>query len=81
MMKTSLLTVALVALFSAPLPALAADNQPLTIPDFTRGDAIPAKAKHDWNLGPTGCGSMICDKMVTSDAADCDHESRERFSG
>ena len=54
-MKTSLLTLALVALFSAPLPALAAgNNQPLTIPDFTKGEAIPAKAKHDWNLGPTG---------------------------
>ena len=70
MMKTSLLTLALVALFSAPLPALAAGkNQPLTIPDFTKGDAIPANAKHDWNLGPTGLrGWMFCDKMVTTDA-------------
>lgn len=69
-MKTSLLTLALVALFSAPLPALAADkNQPLTIPDFTKGDAIPAKADHDWNLGPTGLrGWMFCDKLVTTDA-------------
>ena len=55
MIKTSLLTVALVTLCSAPLPALAAGkNQPLTIPDFTQGDAIPANAEHDWNLGPTG---------------------------
>lgn len=23
-------------------------------PDFTKGDAIPARAKHDWNLGATG---------------------------
>jgi hypothetical protein len=39
------------------------------MPDFTKGDAIPAKAKHDWNLGPTGLrGWMFCDKMVTSDA-------------
>ncbi len=70
MMKTSLLTVALVTLFSAPLPALAAGkNQPLTIPDFTKGDAIPANAEHDWNLGPTGLrGWMFCDKMVTTDA-------------
>ena len=69
-MKTSLLTLTVVALFSAPLPALAAgDNQPLTIPDFTKGEAIPAKAKHDWNLGPTGLrGWMFCDKMVTTDA-------------
>src|SRR5512139_3299979 len=70
MMKNSLLTLALVALFAAPLPALAAgENQPLTIPDFTKGDAIPAKAKHDWNLGPTGLrGWIFCDKMVTTDA-------------
>jgi hypothetical protein len=38
-------------------------------PDFTRGDAIPAKAEHDWNLGPTGLrGWMFCDRMVTTDA-------------
>jgi hypothetical protein len=69
-MKTSLLTLAFVALFSAPLPALAAgENQPLTIPDFTKGEAIPAKAEHDWNLGPTGLrGWMFCDKLVTTDA-------------
>ena len=41
----------------------------MTIPDFTRGDTIPAGAKHDWNLGPTGLrGWIFCDKMVTSDA-------------
>lgn len=39
------------------------------MPDFTKGDVIPADAKHDWNLGPTGArGWMFCDKMVTSDA-------------
>ena len=38
-------------------------------PDFTQGDTIPAKAKHDWNLGPTGLrGWMFCDQMVTTDA-------------
>ncbi len=35
------------------LPATA-DEKELKIPDFTRGDKIPAEAKHDWNLGPTG---------------------------
>jgi hypothetical protein len=41
----------------------------LALPDFTKGDAIPEKATHDWNLGPTGLrGWMFCDKMVTSDA-------------
>jgi hypothetical protein len=47
----------------------AANDKPLAIPDFTKGDAIPAKAKHDWNLGPTGLrGWMFCDKLVTTDA-------------
>ncbi len=69
-MKTTLLAFALAALLAAPLPALAAAKaQPLKIPDFTKGDAIPAGAKHDWNLGATGArGWMFCDKMVTSDA-------------
>ncbi len=69
-MKTSLLSLALVALLAAPLPALAAGKgQPMTIPDFTKGGTIPAGAKHDWNLGPTGLrGWMFCDKMVTTDA-------------
>ena len=39
------------------------------VPDFTKGDAIPKNAKHDWNLGATGLrGWMYCDKLVTSDA-------------
>ncbi len=47
----------------------ASSGTALTMPDFTKGDAIPANAKHDWNLGPTGArGWMFCDKMVTSDA-------------
>lgn len=60
-------SLALVTLLAVPLPAFAADKLPM--PDFTRGDAIPAQAKHDWNLGPTGLrGWMYCDKMVTADA-------------
>lgn len=39
------------------------------IPDFTKGDPIPADAKHDWNLGATGArGWMYCDRLVTTDA-------------
>ena len=39
------------------------------MPDFTKGDPIPAGAVHDWNLGATGArGWMFSDKMVTSDA-------------
>ena len=69
-MKTTLFTLTCTVLFSFAASALAAgDGKPLTMPDFTKGDAIPAKAKHDWNLGPTGLrGWMFCDKMVTSDA-------------
>ncbi|MCC6508875.1 MAG: acetylesterase [Pirellulaceae bacterium] len=50
--------------------AIAAPNdQPLAIPDFTKGGTIPAEARHDWNLGPTGLrGWMFCDKLVTTDA-------------
>ena len=49
--------------------ATAAPPAALKMPDFTRGDSIPADAKHDWNLGATGArGWMFCDKMVTSDA-------------
>jgi hypothetical protein len=69
-MKTTLLSLALVTILAAPLPALAAGKgQPMTIPDFTEGGTIPAGAKHDWNLGPTGLrGWMFCDKLVTADA-------------
>ncbi|MBX3744846.1 MAG: HEAT repeat domain-containing protein [Verrucomicrobiae bacterium] len=69
-MTTRLFTLFLVVLLGAPASTMAAArSQPLTIPDLTRGDAIPAGAKHDWNLGPTGLrGWMFCDRMVTTDA-------------
>jgi hypothetical protein len=69
-MKPALPWLALVTLLSAPFPALAVDRgQPMKIPDFTKGASIPANAKHDWNLGPTGLrGWMFCDKLVTTDA-------------
>ena len=53
-----------------PAFAYSADkNDKVPAPDFTKGDAIPANAKHDWNLGATGLrGWMYCDKLVTSDA-------------
>ncbi len=39
-----------------------------SIPDFTKGDAIPEGFSKDWNLGPTGArGWMYSDRMVTSD--------------
>ncbi len=47
----------------------AASDEKLPLPDFTKGDTIPAKAKKDWNLGPTGMrGWMFSDDLVTTDA-------------
>jgi len=44
-------------------------QQAVNLPDITKGEVIPAGAKHDWNLGASGArGWMFCDKMVTSDA-------------
>jgi hypothetical protein len=69
-MKIPLLSLVIGAFIAAAVPTFAAGKgQPLTVPDFTKGDAIPAGAKHDWNLGPTGLrGWIFCDKMVTTDA-------------
>lgn len=69
-MTTRLLILFLVVLLGEPAPSVAAaKSQPLKIPDFTQGEAIPADARHDWNLGPTGLrGWMFCDQMVTTDA-------------
>jgi hypothetical protein len=58
-------------LFAAVLAnsAMAAPQDPQTIPDFTKGAAVPKDAKHDWNLGPTGLrGWIYCDRLVTTDA-------------
>ena len=39
------------------------------VPDFTRGDNLPAEAQHTWNLGATGArGWIYSDRMVTTDA-------------
>ncbi len=67
-MKKILPLIAL--LFSMPFAASAASPAgKMTMPDFTKGEAIPDKANHDWNLGATGArGWMFCDKMVTTDA-------------
>lgn len=64
--------VGLVALLFGSVAAVtlpAQGEREAGIPDFTKGDTIPAKAPHDWNLGPTGArGWMHCDRMVTTDA-------------
>ena len=53
-MKTSLLTLALAVILAAPGSAFAAEKNDVAPPEFTKGDAKPADAKHDWTLGPTG---------------------------
>ncbi len=64
---TTLAALAIAAMLASPAPA--APNGQLALPDFTKGDVIPAAARHDWNLGATGArGWMYCDKMVTADA-------------
>jgi hypothetical protein len=69
-MKTAIITLALAAILAVPVPVLAAGKGPAKrMPDLTKGEAIPADAKHDWNLGPTGLrGWMYCDKLATADA-------------
>jgi hypothetical protein len=64
----SVVAAALVSLHIASSPAVGAPPK-AAMPDFTKGDAIPADAAHDWNLGATGArGWMYYDRMVTSDA-------------
>lgn len=68
-MKTNLASLTFIALCALATSSLAAGGEKVAIPDFTRGEAIPAGAKHDWNLGPTGLrGWMFCDQLVTTDA-------------
>jgi hypothetical protein len=65
---TSVAAVALVSILTAPSTAAGAPPK-MAVPDLTKGDAIPAGADHDWNLGATGTrGWIYSDKMVTTDA-------------
>ena len=68
-MKRITIVVSLIIAAALANPASAAEDGQITVPDFTAGETIPADAKHDWNLGPTGMrGWMYCDQMVTTDA-------------
>ena len=63
----TLRTLAIAAVLTNP--ALAAQEGKIALPDFTKGEKIPADATHDWNLGATGLrGWIYCDTMVTTDA-------------
>lgn len=56
-------------LFLQAFPEVARGAQADRIPDFTRGDVVPAGATHDWNLGPTGArGWIYSNRMETSEA-------------
>jgi hypothetical protein len=58
-----------VALLCVAGTVCGAPQKSISMPDFTKGDGVPAGASHDWNLGATGCrGWMFIDKMVTTDA-------------
>ena len=69
-MKNTLISLAAIAILAIPGPAFGAGKaKTMAMPDFTKGDKIPAGANHDWNLGATGArGWMYCEKMVTTDA-------------
>ena len=58
--------LAALLILSGPLVGAA---KKMAMPYFTKGDAIPEGASHDWTLGATGArGWMYSDKLVTADA-------------
>jgi len=62
-------TFSIIWLGLALVAQLAAAPSAMPIPDFTKGDSIPANARHDWNLGATGMrGWMHAHDLVTYDA-------------
>jgi HEAT repeat protein len=63
------LPLILSAFFLSSLATSAEQGDTASPPDLTKGEVIPADAKHDWNLGATGArGWIFCNKLVTSDA-------------
>jgi Family of unknown function (DUF6288)/HEAT repeats len=68
--KRTLLFLIAIAHLATPGPLLAAGKvKSIPNPDFTKGDAIPEGAKHDWNLGATGArGWLYSETFVTTDA-------------
>ena len=67
--RTTLAALVFTTFFVASDRAMAAPGGSMKNIDLTKGETIPADAKHDWTLGATGAsGWMYCDKLVTSDA-------------
>ena len=68
MPKSTLATLGYVLLFIGH-GFVSGQKQPAVNPDFTKGDPIPEKARHDWNLGATGMrGWIFSNQFVTSEA-------------
>jgi hypothetical protein len=66
-MKTLALLPALVGLLILDCPAAPRDQMPN--PDFTKGEKIPAGARHDWTLGATGArGWIYSNRLETTEA-------------
>ena len=64
----AILSLALALLLVTPGTFVGAPTK-MAMPDFTKGDAVPDGAEHDWNLGATGArGWMHSDTLVTADA-------------
>ncbi len=60
----SLITLLITCLSLSAAPKVALQNV-----DLTKGEPIPAEAKHSWTLGAIGAkGWMFCDKLTTLDA-------------
>jgi len=73
-------SLALAALLVLPCPLFGAPKK-MAMPDFTKGDAIPEGASHDWTLGATGArGWMYSDRLVTTDARQISITKVERGS-
>jgi hypothetical protein len=67
--RTTVAALLLTTLFVASGRALAAPGGGMRNIDLTKGESIPADARHDWTLGATGArGWMFTDQMVTTDA-------------
>lgn len=62
-----IVTLLVIAALTPTITATAQD--PVVVPDFTKGAKLPRDSRHDWNLGPTGLrGWIFCDRLVTTDA-------------
>jgi len=56
----ALSSIAIIAILATPGPVFGAEKWwEMPAPDFTKGEKIPEKAKHDWNLGATGLRGWI----------------------